>query len=172
MLAAGEVVTAGKVGQEQADCLLVLPQSHEHGVAITATVTGRERDPLPGLYRQGRQQAVAEIDMMPIARGWCKEPRHTQSPAQQRSLVIALPEPWPMDFIESHEVEVFQAIGHAIDVSTAIGARAAVDIERADTEGFSQRILGPRNLAVESYSLCRSCRFWPRGEPDKPGKRQ
>ena len=134
----GEVVAAGDMGQEHADRLLPLPQSHEHRVAIAAAVAGRQRDPLPGLHRQRRQQAVAEIDGVPIPRGRGKEPRHAQSPAQQRRLVVALPQPRPMDFIEGDEVEVLQAIGHAIDVAAAVGARAAVDVERADAEGVAR----------------------------------
>ena len=168
----GEVVAAGDMGQEHADRLLALPQAHEHGVAIAAAVAGRQRDPLPGLHRQRRQQAVAEIDVLPIPRGRGKEPLHAQSPAQQRSLVVALPQPRPMDFVEGDEVEVLQAIGHAIDVAAAIGAGAAVDVEGADTEGVARGPRGPRGLAIDRRSLGRSCRLRPRGQPDEAGEDQ
>ena len=65
-------------------------QANVNRVAITAAVIDGQGDPLPEFDRQRRQQAVAEIDVLPIARGRGKKPLHAQSPAQGRRLVLAL----------------------------------------------------------------------------------
>ncbi len=39
-----------------------------------------------------------------------------------------------MNLVECHEIQVAEAVGHPIEVTAAIDAGAAVDVERAETD--------------------------------------
>ena len=55
-----------------------------------------------------------------------------------------------MDFLEGHEIEAFQALGDAVRVAAAVGALAAVDVERADAEGLPGGAVAAASLQLPS----------------------
>ena len=121
LLAAFPFVARAKCGSSSTR--MVRPrclQADQHGVAIAAAAVVGQGNPLPELDRQPAEQAVARVQAIPVPRVGGEQPGQAEPLAQLARLIELLPGPRAVDFLEGHEIEVLQALGHAVHVAAAV----------------------------------------------------
>ena len=167
-------VGAGNMREQDVDDSLAVRQAHQHGIAIAAAAVVGQGNALPIRDRPRAEQAVAEIQMIPLARVGGEEPVGSQPLGQLARLIEPLPKPRAMNLLQGDEIEPFQALGHAIHVATAVEPLAAVDIEGADAQRPSPvrswRGRGQYAARRQGHAGGRSQRRGQRGVPRQPGE--